>query len=55
MVREQIRTSSFMSASFSPDFAHGSFTGTSPTRDKPATHTLFTSTYNLRFILDERG
>lgn len=53
-VREQIRASSFYERVVSPDFAHGGFERI-PDGDKPATHTLFTNTYNLRFILDERG
>ena len=53
-MREQIRASSFYERVVSPDFAHGGFERI-PDGDKPATHTLFTNTYNLRFILDERG
>jgi hypothetical protein len=53
-VRLMFRDSSFFPRIISPDFAHGGFFRVEDP-DKAVEHTLFTNTYNLRFILDERG
>ena len=53
-VRLMFRDSDFFERIISPDFAHGGFFRVEDP-NKAFEHTLFTSTYNLRFILDERA
>lgn len=53
-VRLMFKDSAFFSRIVSPDFAHGGFYRIADP-DKLVEHTLFTNTYNLRYILDERG
>lgn len=53
-VRLMFRESPFFERIVSPDFAHGGFYRVEAP-DRAIEHTLFTNTYNLRFILDERG
>lgn len=53
-VRQMLRNSPFFERIISPDFGHGGFFRIQDP-NKAFEHTLFTSTYNLRAILDERG
>jgi hypothetical protein len=53
-VRLMFRDSEFFDRIISPDFGHGGFFRVE-TPGKAFEHTLFTSTGNLRFILDQRG
>ncbi|MEM7113646.1 MAG: DUF3048 domain-containing protein [Chloroflexota bacterium] len=53
-VREQFRASNFFERIVSVDFAHGGFFRIEDPA-KRVEHTLFTNTYNLRYILDMRG
>lgn len=53
-VRQMFRESSFFERIVSPDFAHGGYYRVEDP-NKAVEHTLFTNTYNLRYILDERG
>jgi hypothetical protein len=48
------RNGTFFERIISPDFGHGGFFRVEDP-NKAFEHTLFTSTHNLRFILDERG
>ncbi len=53
-VRQMFRESSFFDRIVSPDFAHGGYYRV----ENPGSaieHTMFTSTYDLRYILGERG
>ncbi|MCP5094599.1 MAG: DUF3048 domain-containing protein, partial [Chloroflexi bacterium] len=54
LVRERFRDSSFFERIVSPDFAHGGYFRVEDPA-KAVEHTLFTNTYNLHFILNERG
>ncbi len=53
-VRLMFRDSEFFDRIISPDFGHGGFFRVEDP-NKAFEHTLFTSTYNLRAILDQRG
>jgi hypothetical protein len=53
-VRLMFRDSEFFDRIISPDFGHGGFFRVEDP-NKAFEHTLFTSTSNLRFILDQRG
>jgi hypothetical protein len=53
-VRLMFRDSAFFDRIISPDFGHGGFFRVEAP-GKAFEHTLFTSTGNLRFILDQRG
>ncbi|MCA9968564.1 MAG: DUF3048 domain-containing protein, partial [Anaerolineales bacterium] len=53
-VRLMFRDSPFFDRIVSPDFAHGGFYRV-PDPAKAVEHTLFTSTYTLRAILEQRG
>ena len=53
-VRLMFRDSAFFDRIISPDFGHGGFFRVEAP-NKAFEHTLFTSTSNLRFILDQRG
>jgi hypothetical protein len=53
-IRLLVRDSAFFSRVISPDFAHGGFYR-APDPDKAFEHTLFTDTYSLRAILNQRG
>ena len=52
-VREKFLNSEFFDRLISIDFAHGGFFRVDDP-DKRVEHTLFTNTYDLRYILDER-
>lgn len=52
-LREMFRDSDFFERIVSPDFAHGGYFRVEDP-NKAVEHTLFTSTYNLRYILDLR-
>ncbi len=54
LVREMFQDSSFFDRIISPDFAHGGFFRVEDA-DKPIEHTLFTNSYNLHFLLEQRG
>jgi hypothetical protein len=54
LVRERFRNSTFFNRIVSPDFAHGGYFRVQDP-GKAVEHTLFTNTYNLHFILNERG
>ena len=53
-VRLKFHNSEFFDRIISPDFGHGGFFRVEDP-NKAFEHTLFTSTYDLRFILDQRG
>lgn len=53
-IREMLRDSTFFERIISPDFAHGGFERRDDL-DRPFVHRLFTNTYNLRYILEQRG
>ncbi len=53
-VRLRLQASEFYDRIISPDFAHGGFERI-PKEGVATTHTLFTNTYNLRYILGLRG
>ncbi len=53
-VRQMLHDSSFFDRIVSPDFAHGGYYRVD-NPDGAIEHTMFTSTYDLRYILNERG
>lgn len=52
-VREMYRDSNFFERIISPDFGHGGFERI-PDGDKAFEHTLFTNTYTLHYLLEQR-
>ncbi len=52
-VREMYRDSNFFERIISPDFGHGGFERI-PDGEKAFEHTLFTNTYTLHYLLDQR-
>jgi hypothetical protein len=53
-IKQMVRESNFFDRVISPDYGHGGFWRVEDP-SKAIEHTMFTSTYNLRWILEQRG